>query len=248
MMNEIFVSLVIFIAGFIQSVAGFGFGLITMPILTEVLDFKIASSLIALISIITHVAIIFSYQSFFQFKAVLRLIIASIIGIPIGFLAVDALNKTVILTLLGILVMSYVIWTLLDLKLPKLESPKWAYGFGLLSGLLSGAYNIGGPPVIIYGNCSQWSPEEFKSNLNGFFLFNTVLIIFGHVLNKNYTVEVGKLFLIALPFLLIGLGIGTYFSKFLNPSVFRKIILVLLLFISIRLIYLTLSSVITRYI
>ena len=82
------------------------------------------------------------------------------------------MSEKILLPVLGVVMTGYALYALFNLKLPRLEHSAWAYLIGFLSGLLSGAYSVGGPPVIIYGDCRGWEPDEFKSNMQGFFVLN----------------------------------------------------------------------------
>ena len=138
---------------------------------------------------------------------------------------------------LGVMIAGYALFALLNLRLPKMTQPAWGYAFGFLGGLLGGAYNTSGPPVIVYGNCLRWEPDEFKSNLQGFFLIASFAIAIGHALNRNLTPDVWHYFLISIPAIVIGIWAGTSLDKYLNPDNFRKIVLVLLIVMGIRLIF-----------
>jgi hypothetical protein len=178
------------------------------------------------------------YHNTLNLKAILPLAAASAIGIPIGLIALKRLDEEIFLTLLGVVLAGYALYALLKFKLPELHSRLWAYGAGFLAGLLSGAYNTGGPPVVIYADCKHWPPAAFKSNLQGLFLFNDVFVITGHALSQNFTPLVWKYYLWALPAIALGLLAGTSLDRFLDPQVFRKIVLVLLVVMGMRLILL----------
>jgi len=120
--------------------------------------------------------------------------------------------------------------------LPELKQPAWAFGFGFVGGLLSGAYNVAGPAAVIYGNCRGWQPAEFKSNLQAFFLINDLTVVAGHALAGNLTPIVWSNYLVALPAIVLGIFVGLKIDRRMNPSVFRKIVLVLLIVMGLRLI------------
>ncbi len=139
--------------------------------------------------------------------------------------------------LLGIVVTAYALYALTQLRLPEIQHPNWAYGFGLVGGILSGAYNTSGPPIVIYGSCRRWTPAEFKSNLQGYFMVNSVMVIFTHTLAHHYTSFVVESYLIALPGIAIGLILGISLDKYVNPILFRKIVLGLLIVVGLSLIF-----------
>ena len=107
---------------------------------------------------------------------------------------------------------------------------------GFIAGIIGGAYNTSGPPVIIYGNCRRWPPKEFKGNLQGYFLVTSVVIILGHLISGNLTVDVWKYFFVAAPAMILGVIAGVSLDKVINPELFRKIVLILLLIMGVNLV------------
>ena len=106
--------------------------------------------------------------------------IASLVATPLGVVLLDRIPEATALTGLGILIVSYVLYDWFNLSLPKLQSSFWAYLFGGVSGILNGAYTVNRPPLIIYGNCRRWTPQEFKGNLGALFFFSSVLAAIAH--------------------------------------------------------------------
>ncbi len=234
-MNEVLISIIIFFGVFTQSLSGFGLGLIAMPLLVEVIELKIAAPLLALVALITITTLALHYKSNFEFKLVLPLIIASSMAIPLGIFVLKNLDNQFGLAILGLIVTSYSLYSLFNFPLPEIRSVKLGYGLGFLSGLLSGAYNTGGPPIVIYANCCRWNLPQFKSNISGFFLINVIFVNINHLMQGNLTPEVWRLFLYTIPTIFIGLFAGLFLSRFLNPLWFRQIVLVLLLVTGVKL-------------
>ena len=148
-----------------------------MAFLPDILGVRTAVPLVVLVTGTLEAILLVRYRSAFNFKAVWPLTLASIFGIPVGVWALRGLDEEVLLTVLGAVMAGYALYALLNFKLPELKHPAWAILFGFCAGLLSGAYSVGGPPAIIYGSCRRWNPQEFKSNLQGFFLVNDTLAI-----------------------------------------------------------------------
>jgi hypothetical protein len=228
--------LVIFFAVFTQSLTGFGVALVAMSLLPEMIGIQTATPLVALVAMTLESFLLLRYRTALNLKAILPLMAASAVGIPIGLIAFKYVDEEVFLTLLGVVLAGYGLYGLFKFRLPELHSRLWAYGAGFLAGVLSGAYNTGGPPVVVYADCKRWSPSVFKSNLQGLFLFNDVFVITGHALSQNFTPLVWKTYLWALPAIALGILAGTSLDRYLNPESFRKVVLVLLVVMGIRLI------------
>jgi hypothetical protein len=236
-MEPFAVALIVFIAFFIHAVAGFGSALLAMPLLAASLGLRTASPLFALLGAAATAVILLRYRQSFQIRSVWRLVSASIIGIPLGVLILGEVDPGIALTVLGMVTGGYALYALLGPGLPHIERPGWAFGAGFASGLMSGAYNTGGPPLIIYGSARRWQQAEFKSNLQSIFLVNTVMLVVSHALVHHYTPTVWQLFLVALPAAGIGLLAGFALDRYVNPILFRKIVLILLLFLGLRLMF-----------
>ncbi len=230
------VTLIIFLATFIYSSVGFGVALVAMPLLVTVIGVRVASPLVSLIAFTSGIIIFIRHREAFKLRAVWLLSITSMIAVPIGVQLAGRSDPKIVTTWLGVLLVVYAIYALMQFRLPKLEWPGWAAGFGFVAGLLGGAYNTSGPPVIIYANCHQWEPGEFKSNLQAYFLINSAVVIISHALSGHFNAAVGRNYLFALPGILIGLFVGFRLEPYVSPKVFYKIVLVILIGLGIQLI------------
>ena len=225
-----------FLAIFTQSVSGFGLGLVAISLLANVIGIQEATPLVSLIGFTAQFVILLYYRHAFDLRAVSRLATTAVLGIPPGLIFLRQMDEGVVTVVLGITLISYSLYALLGLKLPKLAHPLWAYGLGFISGMLGGAYNTSGPPIIIYGDCHAWPRAEFKSNLQGYFLLISTTSAIGHALSGNITPFVWRNFFYALPAIALGIIIGVNLDKRINPQHFRQVVLVLLIVLGLRLI------------
>ena len=230
------VFLIMFLATFVQSSIGFGFALVSMPLLVGLLGIQISAPLVAILALVAEVFILIRYREALNLHVVMQLIIPSIIAIPLGVLALRYLDADIVTAALGVILVAYGLYALFSPHLPELAHRGWAYGFGFVAGILGGAYNTAGPPVIIFGNCRGWPPNEFKGNLQGFFLVNSLVVVAVHMFSGNYNSVVWENFLLAIPGLILGLIAGFLLSKRINAALFRKIVLVFLIILGIRLV------------
>ena len=231
------VTLIVFLAIFTQAASGFGLALVSMPLLLLLMDIKIATPLIALIGGVSEIFMLLHYRHALNFKAIIRLSLASLVGIPIGVWALDVVDAGVITAVLGIIVILYSTYALLQFQLPTLANRNWAYSFGLIGGVLSGAFNASGPAVVTYGTCRNWLPAEFKGNLQAFFLLNSTMTFIAHATSGNFTSSVWQSFLWGMPGAFLGMYLGFKLDGRLNPEQFRKIVLLLLLVLGVRLLF-----------
>jgi hypothetical protein len=226
---------VIFFAVFTQSLSGFGVALVAMAFLPGLVGIQEATPLVALVALLLECYLLLRYRADLNLRAVWPIALASVFGIPLGVWALKGVDESVFLAALGVVIAGYALYALLGVRLPELRHPAWAWGVGFLAGMIGGAYNTSGPPVIIYGDCQRWPPAEFKSNLQGFFMINSVFVIANHALLHNLTPAVWQVFLWSLPAIGLGILLGTSLDRYLDPQRFRKVILILLVIMGVKL-------------
>jgi uncharacterized membrane protein YfcA len=184
---------------------------------------------------VAKVLLLIKYGYAFDFRTVWRVTLASLIFVPVGVWVLGFLNKDLALDILGIVILAYAIFSLLNVSLPEFINPIWAFIFGSLAGVLGGAFNASGPPVVVYASSREWSPIEFKSNLQGYALVNGAFIVANHLDYGNINGEVLNAFLFSIPAVILGVLAGVSLDKYLNPRSFRKIVMWLLIGLGINL-------------
>lgn len=236
MTTSVLIFLIVLLAIFTQSFIGFGLALVSMPLLSLVLGLREAAPLVALVSVTAEVILLAHYRAALNLRAVRRLIIASLPGIALGVWLLRGVDERIILPLLGVIVTGYALYALIAPRLPRLESPLWADALGFIAGTLSGAYNTPGPPVIMYASCRRWPPAEFKSNLQGFFIVNSIVVAATHIIAGNVTTPVFQHFLITLPAIAAGALGGFALDGRVQTARFHRLVLFALIALGISLI------------
>jgi hypothetical protein len=228
--------LFVFLAVFTQSLAGFGVALVAMSLLPGLVGIRIAVPLVAILALTLEVVLSILYRDSFDIKSVWPIALASIVGIPFGVWTFKGVDELLLTRLLGFLISAYAIYSLLKFRLPNLRQPVWGVATGFLAGILGGAYNIAGPPYVIYGTCRRWPLATFKGNLQGLFVINSLFVFVSHFASGNITTTVWEYYLRSLPALILGIIAGTSLDHLISPDLFRKLVLALLIVLGIRLI------------
>jgi hypothetical protein len=231
------VSLIVFAAVLLQSVVGFGSAMVAMALLSPLLGLNVASPLVALVAATLEAVMVFRYRQAAQWSVIRRLLVGTLPAIPLGILALSRVPEAWLLTVLGVVILSYTVYALAGRRLPELRGAGWAYSAGALAGLLSGAYNVGGPPLILYGDCQRWPPAEFKGNLQNIFLINDAVVLTFHALAGNVTPGVLTHYLAALPAVALGVLLGLALDRRVSPAAFRALALLTLLVLGARLLW-----------
>lgn len=236
-MTDALVFGVIFSAVLMQTLAGFGSAMVAMALLPFWLGLMVATPLVALIAATLEALVLVRWREALTWHAIWRLSVAMAAGVPFGVIALARVDAGILLPILGVVIIAYSLYALLDRRLPELHGPRWAFGAGALAGLLGGAYNVSGPPVIVYGHCRRWPPAEFRGNLQAFFLLGDALVIVAHGVAGNLTPVVWHHYAYALPAIALGVIVGLSLERHVGAVAFRRTVLIVLLALGVRLLF-----------
>jgi len=232
---ELMVSSIVLIAAFIQTLSGFGFALMVMPLLTLLLGLRRAAPLVSMAGLTLYTVNLIRHRHALDYGEVLRLVIASIPGIFLGLWALSHIQETVVTAALGAVLIVYAVYELEKPESLLLHSNSWAYPAGFIAGCLGGAYNTPGPPLVAYGAMRDWSKDEFRGILQAVFLINASLVVASHYLAHHITAQVTEWYLAAVPALLLGVFLGARVDRYLDRTHFRKLVTVMILILGVSL-------------
>ncbi len=231
----IFTAAVLFLCAFLRSAVGFGDALLAIPLLGMVMSLSIASPVVAFAGLTMSLTILVGNRERVEYQSAWRLVLASLAGIPLGVLLLHSAPERMVKGLLGLVLILYGVYNLITPGLPHLQRERYSFPFGFIAGILGGAYNTSGPPVIVYGTLRRWSPADFRATLQFFFLFTYGATVVGHGIARLWTPLVLKLFLWALPGIALGLYWGGKMHSFIPVKVFNRVIFSILVLLGVLL-------------
>lgn len=234
----IYILVIFLFSTFVRSTFGFGDALIAMPLLALFVDMKIATPLVAMVACTIAMTILIRQWRHVRFRSAWRLIVSTILGIPIGLIYLRGSHENLLKLILAIVITGFSVYQLLKPQFLKLKSEGSAFVFGFFAGILGGAYNTNGPLIVIYGSLRRWPPETFRATLQGYFFLTGVLLLTGHATAGLWTPVVLKTYLIILPVVLFSIWLGGKLHHSIPAGRFDKAIHILLicigLFLGIR--------------
>ncbi|MCD6266521.1 MAG: sulfite exporter TauE/SafE family protein [Deltaproteobacteria bacterium] len=237
MQTYILICLIVFFAGFTQGLSGFGSILLSLPLLAIFLDIKIVIPLVAIYGVSITIILLVQLWKYLDWQKIFPLFLGALPGIPIGVYFLKKLDKGMIQWILGIMLISYSLYSLFFRSTNKGIREGWAYLFGFLSGCLGGALSASGPAVIVYTSLQAWSKDKVKVTLQGFFMVSGMVVIFFHALSGLTTVTVLRFFLVSLPLLFLGTYTGSFFYGKIKEKNYKRVMLILLAFLGGFIIY-----------
>ena len=224
MITYLLAGLIFFGAGFIQGLTGFGSALVAIPLLSLIIDIKIAVPLCILNGLIITVYLAVQLRRHLDRKKILPLVFGSIPGVVVGATLLQRVDSSVIRSGIGLLLISYSLYNLLARPRPLKPAKEWGYVAGFLTGAIGAAFSAGGPPAIVYTAVSGWKKEEIKATLSGFFVANGVVTALAHAITGVTSLTTVGFFGITAPFVLLGTALGSRVTGKIDQQTYLRII------------------------
>jgi len=199
---------IVFLAALARGAFGFGDALLGMPLLALFVPLTFATPLMALVGPTLALLILAREWKSMDLRGAAVMIASTLLGIPIGLFGLKSIDARIINLALAVVIILFALYNLFRPGLLRLRSGRSAPLFGLVAGVLGGAYNTNGPPVIIYGTLRGWPPESFRATLQGYFLPTGLAILIGQGLAGLLTRSVLTIYLYALPVLALAVLLG----------------------------------------
>lgn len=235
---------VFFVGAMIKTTLGFGESLLCMPLLTMLLGVRIASPLVGMMGAFLTLLLLLRNWQRIDLRAAWQIALSSAVGIPIGVWGLSQLPSAWVTLGLGVVVAGIGLFYLFRPTFTHVLDAGWGYAFGFSAGVLAGAYNTGGPPVVIFGTLRRWPPETFRVTLQGCFLPASLLVLLSHAAAGLWTPFVLKLFALSLPALLVGGWLGTRLARYIPLQIMQRMIYIVLVALGSMLLYQSLRTLI----
>jgi uncharacterized membrane protein YfcA len=218
------VLLVAFFATFIRSTFGFGEALVAVPLLALTMPIKTAAPVAVLLSITVAAVVVVQDWRSIHVSSASWLLVPTFFGIPIGVWLLSVGHQNAVKAVLGILIFSFAIYSILAKAPAHLQSDSkiWLLVSGFLAGIMGGAYGMNGPPLVIYGTMRRWSPQHFRATLQGYFLPASLAGMAGYWLSGLWEPAVTRYYLIGLTVAVPAIFLGRWVNQRLSGNSFLK--------------------------
>ncbi|MBT4333936.1 MAG: sulfite exporter TauE/SafE family protein [Candidatus Cloacimonetes bacterium] len=227
----VFIGLFIFLfSAILQGLTGFGFSILAVPLITLFISPKIAVPILLIYSMIINIVVLYSARKSVDVKKIWILLVAGIITMPLGTHLLVIMNENLLKIFIGSMILIFGILLLIGFR-KQFKNEKIAMiPVGMLSGILGGSISVSGPPIILFLSNQNVDKNTFRGNLAAYFFILNIFTIPVYYWNGLLTKTVWNYSLTFLPGLLIGVLVGNILSHKITDDHFKKIILILLIF------------------
>jgi hypothetical protein len=205
-----FLAVILFAAAFLQSATGFGMALVCTALIPLLLPVKEAIAFVSIACFVATIFIMLANRSGLSFRHAGPLALGMFLGIPFGYYGLKSVDGSLIVRILGIILMLIALAEFLQSRYKgSWRLPEKSAGlFGLIGGVITGAFNVGGPPIVIYAYSRCWSKTETVAILQSVFLTGSITRNALMWQSGEYTKDLLFLVLCSLPTALLGIWLG----------------------------------------
>ena len=154
-----------FLGALVYGVTGFGSALITIPLAIHFVPLPFALAVFVLQDFSSALRIASENPRHAVKAEVARMVSLMIAGIIVGTGLLFVLPREASMLALGVFVLLYGAWSLLQRGMPRVVNERWAYVAGFSGGVFGMLFGAGGPPYAIYLSHRGLSKEQFRSTL-----------------------------------------------------------------------------------
>jgi uncharacterized protein len=213
-------------AGFVQGLSGFGFGLVSMSTLPLFMGIKQAAVISTAFTLMATLITYTRHYRAYNWRLGVGFLISVCAGLPLGVYLLQRSSEMLLTRLMGAFMLAYVVREFMARGQARAVPAAWTIPWGLFSGAMSGAFNLGGVPTAAYAYAQTWSRDQVMA-------FLQVMISLSCLLRIAFYQKAGLIgglswphfFLIALP-VYGAIWLGHFILNRTHPQSMRKAIFV----------------------
>ena len=232
----IIAAFIVLVASFVRSISGFGYAVISTPLLTFIFDAKSVVVMNLILGSVTNVLVLYHTRKYIDGRRALLLIVSSACGVPVGAFLLSWLDPLIIKLIIAVLVIPFSILLLLGHSHRFTRDSLGCVVAGFLSGIFAASTSLGGPVVAIFLINQGLTPERFIGTMAAYFICISVMSIGAFTSMGMVTSEILIRVAILLPALVIGSYVGVRVLPRINVVLFKRITSSLLIFTALAII------------
>ena len=217
----------VFVAATAQYTAGFGFALLGVPLMALALPTHDAVIVSTWLGLVTN-----GFQAATDWKSadrstVRRFVLGTFAGIPIGLIAFTQVAEPVLKAALGVTVLGATALLARNFRIRRSgNGPEWVAA--VVSGALSSSLSTNGPPLVFVLQARGVPIAVFRSTLAVVFTAANVLTLAAFAIAGDLTVRMSAWSAAVIPFMIVGIALGSRFRRRITERSSRRLVLTLL--------------------
>jgi uncharacterized membrane protein YfcA len=230
-----------FLASVCQSVTGFGFALVMVPLITIVWAVKPGVAATVLLSLFGNIMLLREVRGHVSVPRVSGLLGGFAIGLVPGIFIFQEMDDQALRIIVGVIVL---VATVAIYRAPEIDRGHDGLGLRMVAGAISGAIgsstSLSGPPIVLYLVGRVREIDAFRATVLAYFVPSSVIVLVSYAIVGQITWEVLVMAAAGTPAVLIGNPVGGWLRGHLDAERFRVVVLLVLVGASISVVASTL--------
>lgn len=224
----LFAAAVLFCAYTVRGIAGFGSGLIAIPLLALSFPLTLVVPLVVLLDFVGSAGQGVRNRALVSWRDLLPLLPFTVLGVLTALYLMDTLDAVVLRRSLGVFVLVYALYQLSPL--PAVRTTRLsAVPYGALGGLVGTLFGTGGPFYVIYLSMRGLDKGALRASFATWFVIDGALRLGGYAAFGFLSADTLLKAAMALPIAVLGLLLGGRIHTNVSQQSFRRVISILLL-------------------
>jgi uncharacterized membrane protein YfcA len=220
------VALVVGVGAVAQATSGFGFALLTVPLLAVLIGPKTAVVTDNVVGIGLVSLMVLRNRHGVDRRTVLVVSVAAIVAMPLGLLILTEVDARVLTAVIGVTVLALTAALFKGLTFPDRDATDVLAGFA--SGVLATSTGTNGPPLVITFQGKDLEPNVFRATLAAAFLAQSVATLVAFTATGKVTGDVVRAALAGYPGIVVGILAGERLAARIDRRRFRVVVLAML--------------------
>jgi len=216
-----FLAAILLIAGCVRGFAGFGAGMIFMPVATSLISPATAAASFLFIDAIVALPLILRAVRICDWSTVLPAVIGAVLSVHLGAWLLANTEVVVLRWIIFAIVAGLLALLVSGWRYQGKPKPPVSFGVGATAGILGGISQVSGPPVVAFWLSSAKEPAIVRANLIVFFALASIGTFVAYFLNGFFTLAVFHLLVVAVPAYGLGIYLGSKGFGAADPKFYR---------------------------
>lgn len=222
-------SAVVFAAYFVFGITAFGSGLVAIPFLTHLWPLSFVLPIMVMLDCFNAGTVAWRQRQYVAWRELCLLIPIMVVGLVGGVTLLINLPPRSSMAGLGMTVMVFGGWALLGADSQRVVHRAWVLPAGLLSGVASGVFGVGGPPVALYLTGRLRDKPQLRASLATSLMLSVAVRIVLFLIAGLLSLDIVATMLVLLPFALAGLYLGSKVHTRLSREHLARFVAVLVM-------------------
>ena len=217
---------ILLISAFIHGAFGFGFPLVSTPLLVLFMDMRAAVLLTLIPTVSINLASILGERHWREaLKAYWPIPAFTVVGSFLGTQVLLNVDPEPFRLLLSLVMIAYLVTDRITGSDRERRVPRWGLALlGLFLGLLAGVVNIFAPVIVVFALYTRIPPLLMVATFNLSFLTSKSGQIIGFVVNGAFDAGTVKISLLVLPLVLLSLWLGSRLRRRIHLDTYKRLL------------------------